>query len=149
MADAKYFEDFSVGQKFISGSFMLDEAMIKAFARDYDPQPFHMDEAAAQDSFFGTLVASGWQTAALTMRLLVQSGLGVVNGVIGAGGQINWPKPVYPGDTLHAESEIIEMRISESKPDRGIVKARVTTFNQNNEAVQILVASLIVSARAK
>jgi acyl dehydratase len=97
-----YFDDLSVGQRFISGGYQIDEAQIKAFAKEFDPQPFHLDAEAANATFFGGLVASGWHTAAITMRLLVQSGMPIAGGLIGAGGEITWPKPTRPGDMLHA-----------------------------------------------
>src|SRR6266446_7934143 len=106
MADERYWEDFAVGQKFESGSVTLTAEQIKAFAAQFDPQPFHTDEKAAADSFFGGLVASGWHTAAITMRLMVLSELRVVGGLIGAGlDEVKWPRPVHPGETLHVVPE--------------------------------------------
>ena len=138
-------EDFKVGQKFKSGSVTVTAEQIKAFASQFDPQPFHTDETAAAGSFFGGLVASGWHTAALTMRLLVQSELRVVGGLIGAGlDEVKWPRPVQPGETLHVVPEVLEVRPLKSRPDRGLVRVRVQTFNQDNEIVQILVANLFV-----
>jgi acyl dehydratase len=142
-----YLEDFHVGQKFTSQQQQLDEAKIRAFARDFDPQPFHLDAEAAKSTFFGGLAASGWHTAALTMRMLVESGMPIAGGIIGAGGEITWPRPTRPGDTLHVESEITEIMPSRSRPDRGMVTIRSETLNQRGEAVQILVAKLVVPRR--
>ena len=100
-----YLEDFAVGQRFISATHQLDAEQIKAFATRFDPQPFHTDDVAAQDSFFKGLAASGWHTAAITMSLLVKSGMPIAGGLIGAGGEIEWPRPTRPGDTLTVESE--------------------------------------------
>jgi len=142
-----YLEDFQVGQKYTSGEQHLDETKIKAFARDFDPQPFHLDAEAAKSTFFGGLAASGWHTAALTMRMLVESGMPIAGGLIGAGGEITWPRPTRPGDTLHVESEVTEIKPSRSRPDRGMVTIRSETLNQLGEPVQILVAKLVVPRR--
>ncbi len=104
-----YLDDLSVGQTFATGSRTLDEAAIKAFAREYDPQPFHLDAEAAKHTFFGGLVASGWHTAAVTMRLLVESGVPIAGGVIGAGGSLKWPRPTYAGDTVTVRGHIAEI----------------------------------------
>ena len=144
----KYLEDFVVGQILGSGRVTIDVAGIKAFAAAYDPQPFHQDDEAAARSIFGGLAASGWHTAALTMRLLVGSELKPAGGVVGAGvDELRWPLPVRPGDQLQAESEIIEVRASKSRPMQGVVRARVTTRNQNGETVQVFVATFIVPRR--
>jgi len=148
MADARYLEDFLVGQTFTSGSITLTSEQIKTFASQFDPQPFHLDETAATASFFGGLVASGWHTAALTMRLLVDSELKIAGGLIGvAADELKWPRPVRPGDTLHAVSEVLEVRPSKSRPDQGMVKVRTQTFNQGDQPVLILVANLVVPRR--
>ena len=144
----RYLEDFAVGQTFGSGRLTVDAAQIKAFAAAFDPQPFHLDEEAARRTFFKGLAASGWHTAALTMRLLVESELKPAGGVIGAGfDEFRWPLPVRPGDELHVESEILEVRPSKSRPDQGLVKLRTTTLNQRGEAVQIHVGNLLVQRR--
>jgi acyl dehydratase len=144
-----FFEDLAVGQKFQSGTVTIELDEIKAFAGQFDPQPFHLDAAAAAGSFFGGLVASGWHTAALTMRLIVTSELKISGGSIGMGvDQIRWPRPVWPGDTLRVESEVIELRPSRSNPERGIVKMRSTTLNQNGETVMEQTANLIVPRKA-
>jgi len=146
----RYLEDFAVGQTFGSGRLRVDANEIKAFAAKFDPQPFHLDEAAARDTVFGGLAASGWHTAALTMRLLVESELKPAGGIVGAGGdELRWPRPVRPGDELHLESEVLEVRPSKSHPEHGLVKARTTTLNQAGEAVQILVANLVVPRRPR
>jgi acyl dehydratase len=140
-----YLEDFSVGQVFRSGSRRITEAEIKAFAKEFDPQPFHLDDAAAKATMFGGLAASGWHTMALTMRLLVDGGAPIAGGIIGAGAEeLRWPKPVRPGDELTVESEVLEIRPSRSRPTQGLMKLRSTTFNQNGEPVQIFVANLLV-----
>jgi acyl dehydratase len=144
----QYFEDFAVGQVFGSGHMRIDTDRIKSFAVEFDPQPFHLDEAAAQATVFGGLAASGWHTAALTMRLLVDSEFKPAGGIVGAGfEELRWPRPVRPGDELRVESEIVEIRPSKSRPERGLVKVRTTTLNQSDEPVQIFVANLLVVRR--
>jgi len=142
-----YLEDLQVGRRFTSGHYDIDEAQIKAFAGEFDPQPFHLDQTAAERSFFDGIIASGWHTAAATMRLVVKSDLRLANGVIGLGCEISWPKPVRPGDTLRVESEILDILPSRSKTDRGIVIVRTVTLNQNSDAVQVLTARLLVFKR--
>jgi acyl dehydratase len=144
---AFYLEDLSVGQRFTSGLYHMDEDRMKTFAAEFDPQPFHLDEAAAQKSIFRGLAASGWYTAAATMRLLVTGGLPFGAGLVGLGGEIEWPKPTRPGDTLRVESEILEIVPSRSKPDRGVVKVRSSTVNQNGEKVQVFTTKLLVFKR--
>jgi acyl dehydratase len=145
----RYLEDYSVGQKFLSDRRLrVDAERIKTFAAEFDPQPFHLDEQAARDTVFGGLAASGWHTAALTMRLLVESDLKPAGGIVGAGGdELRWPRPVRPGDELRIESEVLEVRPSRSRPDQGWIKVRTTTLNQHDEAVQIAVANLFVPRR--
>jgi acyl dehydratase len=143
-----YFEDLRVGQVHRSDTLDVDADAIKTFAASFDPQPFHLDEEAAKSTFFRGLAASGWHTAALTMRLLVGTGLPLAGGIIGAGMEIKWPRPTRPGDTLHVESEVLELRASKSRPDQGLAKIRNTTFNQNNEPVQIMEGTLVVARRA-
>ena len=142
-----YLDDLRVGQRFNSGSYVMEEARIKEFAAEFDPQPFHLDEAAAKASVFKGLAASGWHTAAAAMRLLVTGGLPFASGIIGLGGEIAWPRPTRPGDTLHVESELVEITPSRSKPHQGIVTVRGTMFNQNQEAVYVLTAKLLVPRR--
>lgn len=146
MSDRLYFDDLSVGQRFQSGSTTLDAAAIKDFAATYDPQPFHLDEDAARDTLFGGLAASGWQTAALTMRLLVES-VPLAGGIVGAGNEISWPRPTRPGDVLTVVSEVMEVTPSVSRPDRGRIVVRSETSNQKGEVVQVLTARLIVPRR--
>lgn len=144
----RYLEDFEPGQKFGSGRFSVEAARIKSFAKEFDPQPFHLDEDSARDSFFKGLAASGWHTAAMTMRLLVEGELKPAGGIIGAGfDEMGWPRPVRPGDELHVESEVLEVRPSKSRPDQGVIKVRTATLNQNNEPVQVFVVNLIVLRR--
>ncbi|WP_029045893.1 MaoC family dehydratase [Cupriavidus sp. amp6] len=146
--NVQYIEDLAAGQKYGSGRLTVEPERIKSFAAEFDPQPFHLDEAAAGDTLFRGLAASGWHTAALTMRLLVDGEFRPAGGIIGAGfEELRWPRPVRPGDTLHIASEILEVRISKSRPDQGIVKVRTTTFNQDEEPVQILTGNLIVQRR--
>jgi acyl dehydratase len=142
-----YLEDLHVGQRFASGVHAVDEAQIKAFAGQFDPQPFHLDDATAKHTMFAGLAASGWHTAAITMRLLVDGGAPIAGGVIGAGGEIAWPKPTRPGDILQVKSEILDVTPSRSRPDRGMVTVRSETFNQRGEIVQTLTAKLIVPRR--
>jgi acyl dehydratase len=142
-----YLEDLHVGQRFASGTHAVDEAQIKAFAGQFDPQPFHLDDATAKDTLFAGLAASGWHTAAITMRLLVDGGAPIAGGVVGAGGEIAWPKPTRPGDILQVKSEILDVTPSRSRPDRGMVTLRSETFNQRGEIVQTLTAKLVVPRR--
>ncbi len=144
-----YLDDLHVGQRFTSGSYLMEAARMKEFAAEFDPQPFHLDEAAAEASVFRGLAASGWHTAAVAMRLLVAGGLPFANGIVGLGGDIAWPKPTRPGDTLQVESEIIEITPSRSKPQQGIVTVRSTMFNQDREAVYLLTAKLLVLRRPR
>lgn len=146
----RYLEDFAAGQTFGSGRVRVDKERIKSFAAEFDPQPFHLDEEAARNSVFQGLAASGWQTAALTMRLLVESDFKPAGGIIGAGfDEFRWPRPVRPGDELHLEIEVLEARPSKSRPDQGLIKVRTTTLNQNDEPVQVHVGNLIVPRRKK
>ena len=116
----RYLEDFAVGQTFGSGRLRVDKEQIKAFAAEFDPQPFHLDEDAARDTIFRGLAASGWHTAAVTMRLLVESEIEPAGGIVGAGfDEFRWPRPVRPGDELHIESEVLEVRPSRSRSNQG------------------------------
>ena len=142
-----YLEDLEVGRRFTSGSLTVTEAGIKAFAAEFDPQPFHLDEAEAKASLFGGLAASGWHTAALTMRLLVEGGAPLAGGILGAGGEIAWPRPTRPGDVLTVVSEVLTVTPSRSRPDRGTITLRSETRNQTGEIVQILTARLVVPRR--
>lgn len=145
----RYLEDYAVGQTFGSArQLRVDEERIKAFAREFDPQPYHLDEEAAQASVFRGLAASGWHTAAMTMRLLVESDLKPAGGILGLGfEEFLWPRPVRPGDELRVESEILEVRPSRSRSDQGLIKVRTTTLNQDGQAVQVTVGNLLVQRR--
>ncbi len=144
----RYLDDYAVGQIYGSPRLEVDAAAMKAFAGKYDPQPFHLDETAARASMFQGLAASGWYTAAVSMRLLVEGDLKPAGGIVGLGfDELRWPRPLRPGDELHLQSEILDVRVSKSKPSLGIVKVRTTTFNQNDEPVQILTANLLVPRR--
>jgi acyl dehydratase len=146
----RYLEDLQVGDRFQSGSYEVTEKGIMEFAREFDPQPFHLDREAAKKSIFGGLVASGWHTAAITMRLLVTSDLNLAGGAIGLGvDEMRFPKAVRPGDTLRLELEIVEVRPSQSKPDRGTARIRYATRNQKGEVVFTQTATVLVPKRAK
>ena len=142
-----YLEDLHIGQRFTSGTHVMEEAKIKEFAAAFDPQPFHLDASAAQSSVFKGLAASGWHTAAIAMRLLVSGGLPLANGIIGLGGDITWPRPTRPGDILRVESEIVDITPSRSKPNQAVVAVRSTMLNQNDEPVYVLNAKLLVFKR--
>ena len=142
-----YLDDLSVGQRFTSGTHAIDERQITAFAREFDPQPFHLDGEAAKETFFRGLAASGWHTAAITMRLNVQGGLPIAGGILGMGGELAWPRPTRPGDVLHVESEVLEVKPSRSQPDRGIATIRSGTKNQRGEVVQLCTMKLFVPRR--
>jgi acyl dehydratase len=139
-----YLEDLVVGQRFLSGTYRVEAAEIKEFAAKYDPQPFHLDEEAALDSFFGGLAASGWLTASITMRLLVDGGLPIAGGLIGAGGEISWTRPTRPGDVLQVETEVLELASMPTRPTSGLVTVRSRVRNQEKKIVQIFTAKLVV-----
>jgi acyl dehydratase len=147
VSEPLYLEDIFVGQRFVTGTHTLTAEAIKSFARDFDPQPFHTDEAAAKDTFFGGLAASGWHTAAVTMRLQIDSGPPIAGGMIGAGGELSWPRATRPGDTLHVESEVMEVTPSKSKPERGFITLKSETKNQRGEVVQLFIVKLLVWRR--
>jgi acyl dehydratase len=145
-----FYDDLVVGRVMRSPSVEVTEAEIKSFAARYDPQPFHLDAVAAEASVFGGLVASGWLTAALTMRLMVTSDYIFAGGAIGLGVEtLQWPKPVRPGDELSATIEVMAMRTSASKPGFGVAKLRTTTSNQRGETVQVMVSNVLVPRRGK
>lgn len=144
-----FFDDLKAGDTFrstVTHAVTVDD--IRRFATEFDPQPFHLDDAAARQTMFGGLAASGWHTAAITMRLLVTGGPRLANGILGAGGEIEWKTPTRPGDVLRVDSEIVELIASRSRPDRGIVVMRCRTVNQRGEVVQTLTAKLMVARRA-
>ena len=146
----RYFDDFVVGQTFAAGPRSVDAERIRAFAAEFDPQPSHFDDAAARGTLFQGLAASGWHTAALTMRLLCDSDLKPAGGIVGLGfDELRWPLPVRPGDELRIQSEVIELRLSKSRPGMGLVRLKTTTRNQDGRTVQILVGTLIVPSRDK
>lgn len=148
MSCVYFLEDFAVGQVFATPRLRVEAEAIKSFARQFDPQPFHLDEEAAKDSVFRGLAASGWHTAAMTMRLMADGDFKPAGGIIGVGfDELSWQRPVRPGDELRAESEIMEVRPSKSRPDRGIIRVRTTTYNQNSEPVQVFTGNLIVPRR--
>jgi acyl dehydratase len=147
--DILYLEDLAPGQKFSSHAEEITEAEIKSFAEKFDPQPFHLDHEAAKTTLFGGLAASGWHTAAFTMRLHVTGGPKFAGGIIGGGGEINWPAPTRPGDVLHVDSEILEVTPSRSKPDRGMVLLKSETKTQDGRVVQAMTVKLVVPRRPK
>jgi acyl dehydratase len=144
-----YLEDYAPGQVYRGATrIVVDAAGIKRFAAEFDPQPFHLDEAAAEGTFFRGLAASGWHTAAVLMRLVVDSDFKPAGGVVGAGfDDFRWPRPVRPGDTLRCETEVLEVRPSKSRPEQGIVKVRFSAINQHDEPVQVMVGNLVVPRR--
>ncbi|MCT8165666.1 MULTISPECIES: MaoC family dehydratase [unclassified Pseudomonas] len=146
VGNAIYLDDLHVDQTFSSGDFPLDAQQIIDFARQFDPQPFHLDDAAARGTFFKGLAASGWHTAAITMRLLTEC-LPIGSGVIGAGGDIQWPRPTRPDDVLHVFCKILEIQPSKSKPDRAMVTTECLTLNQHDEVCQRMVSKLLVMRR--
>lgn len=148
MTQLLYLEDLHEGQIFESASHLIETSRIKEFAQEFDPQPFHLDEGEAEKSLFAGLAASGWHTAAIVMRLLVDGGAPFAGGLIGAGAELEWPKATRPGDTIRVVSKILEIKPSRSKPGRGIVILRSETFNQNDELVQVLTSKLVVFRRS-
>jgi acyl dehydratase len=142
-----HLEDLTAGRTWTTGSHELTVAEVVEFASRYDPQPFHVDAEAARGSLFGRQVASGWHTAAVTMRLLVDDGPPVAGGIIGVGGEISWPRPALPGDVLRVVSEVIEARPSRSRPDRGLVTMENRTLNQRDEVVQTFRVTVVVPRR--
>lgn len=152
MADQKvqeqlYLDDLQVGQRFVSDTHTITADEIKEYAKQFDPQPFHLDEVAAEKSFFNGLAASGWHTAALTMRLLVGGGLPIGGGLIGAGGEISWNQATRPGDTLKVVSEVVAIKRSTKRPERGRATVKSETLNQNDEVLQTFTMSIVVFAR--
>jgi acyl dehydratase len=150
MPQELYFEDFYVGQKMNSkGSAKVTAEEIKEFGQKYDPQPFHLDQAAGESSFFKGLAASGWLTAAIVMRLRVQS-ITVAGGMIGAGvEEMRWTEPVRPGDTLRTEIEVLGVRHSLSRPEYGIVRTRTLAFNQRDQVVLRSTVNFLAPVRPK
>ena len=150
MADMHYYlDDLRIGQRFASRtSVAVTEERIKSFAAEFDPQPFHLDDEAAKPSLFGGLAASGWHTAAITMKLLTDGGMPIAGGIIGAGGELAWPRPTRPGDVLRVEAEVLEITPSKSRPDRGMITLRIETKNQKDELVQSFTVKMPVPRKA-
>ncbi len=148
MAVEQYLEDFVVGQTYVSDSLRVQAGDIKRFATEFDPQPCHLDDERARATVFQGLVASGWHTAALTMKLLVASDFRPVGGIVGAGFEGRWPRPVRPDDELRVEVEVLAIRPSATDPGRGVLTIRVTTVNQEGDAVQVSTFTLIVPCRS-
>ena len=145
---ALYLEDLTPGRVFRGGPVTLTEEAIIAFAELYDPQPFHTDPLAAQDHpLFRGLAASGWHTAAISMLMITQAMGEIAGGVIGGGGDLQWPRPTRPGDTLRVECEVLEVTPSRSRPDRGSYLARHRTLNQAGEEVQVFTARGVAPRR--
>lgn len=143
----RYFDDLTIGDRHSGGPATVTEEDIVAFARQFDPQPFHLDAAAAETSVFRGLAASGWHTAALTMRMIVGGEGRLAGGFVGLGvEELAWPTATRPGDTLRVESEVLDKRLT-SRPDRGIARIRTTTYNQKGEVVQRMTANLLVPVR--
>jgi acyl dehydratase len=145
----QYLEDYAVGQIYLTGRHRIDKEQIVAYARQFDPQFYHLDEVAALQSPFKGLAASGWHTASITMRLMVDGAFKPAGGILGVGfDQLSWPRPVRPGDELHVKSEVLEVRPSKSRPDRGMIRVQNTTLNQNDEVVQMFTGNLLVPRRS-
>jgi acyl dehydratase len=145
----RFFEDLKVGDRFKSQTYEVTEEQIISFAREFDPQPFHLERAVADKTMFEGLIASGWHTAAITMRLFVQT-LNFAEGAIGLGvDELRWPTAVKPNDVLQVETEIVDLRESQSKPSHGIVRLRYVTTNQRGEVVQTMYASALVLRRKR
>jgi acyl dehydratase len=142
-----YLEDISAGMRFAAEPVIISEPEMIAFAKQFDPQPFHPDPEAAKHTVFKGLAASGWHTMGLTMRLLIEGAAPIAGGVIGFGGEISWPKPTRPGDELSVESEVIDVTPSRSKPNQGVITLRTVTKNQHGETVLILTSKNLVFKR--
>lgn len=141
-------DDLTPGDRFTGGPVTVTEEDIVAYARQFDPQPFHLDAEAAKETVFGGLAASGWHTAGVTMRMIVTGETRLAGGVVGMGvEELRWPKATRPGDTLRIESEVLATTPSTKRPDRGIARVRTTTFNQHDEVVQVMTANLLVPRR--
>lgn len=142
-----YLGDLALGQSFTSASHTLDSNQIKSFAARFDPQPFHLDEAAAEGTFFRGLAASGWHVAAITMKLLVNGGLPIAGGIIGAGAELAWPQPTRAGDVLRATSVIVDIKPSKSRPGRAIATIKVETRNQHDKALMVMTVKVLTFSR--
>ena len=145
---ARYLDDLKPGDAFESPRHTVTQDAIVAFARRFDPQPFHTDPAAASAAFFGTLIGSGWHTAALTMRMLTESQMDIAHGLIGAGVEkLRWPTPLLPGDVLRVRIEVLDVRASSSRPEIGIVRIRVRTLRDDDSLAQEMIASIVVPVK--
>jgi acyl dehydratase len=140
-------QDLQVGRRFVTDTYTVTGEQIRAFAAQFDPQPFHLDDEAGRASLFGGLVASGWHTAAITMRLLVHSGALLAGGAVGLGADVSWPHPVRPGDVLQVRAEVLEILPSRSRPERLHVTMRSETCNQHGTVVQVSIAKMLVPHR--
>ena len=147
MPELFHLEDFQVGQRFVTGTAVMDQQSIIAFAKQFDPQPFHTDPEAARHSLFGGLAASGWHTAAVSMRLIIDGTPPIAGGQIGASVELSWPRPTRPGDVLHVECEVLAVTPSRSKPDRGFITMKSLTKNQADEVVQVQTSKILVRKR--
>ena len=147
----RYYEDLVAGSKASFGAYEVTREEVIAFAEKYDPQPFHLSDEAAAATYFGRLSASGWHTAAMTMRMTVDHMSTHRQASLGSPGidELKWLRPVYPGDTLRCESELLEKRLSASRPDMGITKGRTTVFNQHGQPVMTFVANGLIRTRPK
>lgn len=144
-----HYEDLVVGETERFGAYAVTREEVIEFASKYDPQPFHLSDDAAAQTYFGKLSASGWHTAAMTMRMMVDNFTEKRRASLGSPGidELRWLKPVYPGDTLSVESELVEKRSSKSRPEMGIMRARSTTFNQHGDAVMTLISNGLIAVR--
>lgn len=148
MSQFIYFEDLHIGQKFTAGDVLVTEEAIIAYGKQFDPQDFHTDPVKAKDTVFGELVASGWHTAGMTMRMIVDASPKMKGGMVGRSVEkIGWPRPVRPGDRLSVEVEVMELRPSATNPARGTMRTKNTTFNQKGEIVQEMEAIIFVPKR--
>ena len=150
MVKELYYEDFEIGQQLRSrSSYTIDKESSVAFSKEYDPQLQHIDEDAAKHTLFGELIVSGWQTAAVTMRLKTETELfDVAGGLVGMGLDVlKWPRPTMPGDTLRIVVTITDKRVSNSRPDRGILKYKVETFNQRDELAMEMMTAVTIPRR--
>lgn len=145
----KFYEDLEIGVTSVFGVYEVTREEVMEFASRYDPQPFHLDDEAAAQTHFGRLSASGWHTCSMTMRMMVENMKNEKSVGLGSPGidQLRWKKPVYPGDTLRCETEVIEKRRSASRPEMGIFKSRIRTFNQNDEIVLEMVSNGLIRTR--
>ena len=148
--DLQHFEDIEVGTRSRFGSYPVTRDEVIAFAERYDPQPFHLSDEAAATTHFGRLSASGWHSCAMTMAMLVENLQRHRQAGLGSPGldELRWLKPVYPGDTLRCESEVLDKRRSASRPDMGIYKSRLTVFNQDDVAVLTMVSNALIATRS-